>query len=189
MSSSVFTFLLITAAEMGDKSQIVCMTLAAKHKAKPVFWGSVLAFLLLNAIAVALGASLSTMLPMNLLTAVAAVMFTIFGLQALLSKNHDEDASLPTKLSRSIFITAFSIIFIAEMGDKTQLAVASLSTTENPLMVWISASVALIVTTAIGVFAGSRWLAKLNINTVHKLSGCLFLLFALFATIRLFNYG
>lgn len=184
ISSSILTFLLIIAAEMGDKSQIVCMTLAAKHRAKPVLFGAMVAFMLLNFLAVLLGASLASYIPMYVVSAIATIMFTAFGVQALLCSEQQHSDDPEPKMSRSIFFSALSIILVAEMGDKTQLAVATLSTTESPLMVWLSASLALLTTSAVGVYFGKKWLAKLNLRTIHKVSGVLFLIFAVLAAIK-----
>lgn len=185
ISSSLLTFLLVIAAEMGDKSQIVCMALAAKYRAKLVFIGAITAFMVLNLLAVLLGASLGTYIPMSVVSAMAAIMFFIFGIQALLSSTKFEQEEQLT-VSRSVIISAFTIILLAEMGDKTQLTVATLSASEPAFMVWMSASLALSATTGFGVFMGKKWLAKLNIQTIHRVSGMLFILFAIFATIKFF---
>ncbi|TRX57319.1 TMEM165/GDT1 family protein [Thalassomonas sp. M1454] len=184
ISSTLFTFLLVFLAEIGDKSQIVCMSLASRYKASQVFFGAIAAFVLLNGAAVILGASLTQFIPTHIMTAIASGVFFIFGIQALLAKpeTDDEDNS---SIGKSIFISTLLIIVVAEFGDKTQLAVATLSTTENPFGVWSGASLALIATTALGVYIGQRWLTKLNPNVINKLSGSLFILFAVIMLISL----
>ena len=67
IAASATPFGLIFFAELGDKSQIVCMTLAARHRHWPVLSGVVIAFLLLNTLAVAFGAGLAHWVPQRLL--------------------------------------------------------------------------------------------------------------------------
>jgi putative Ca2+/H+ antiporter (TMEM165/GDT1 family) len=177
IAAASLSFGVVTLAEIGDKSQLVCMALASRNKPRPVLLGAITAFMLLNLIAVTIGSSLALWLPNEVVIGVATIMFAIFGIQSLMS-NVDDDDECETQSSRNIFITTFSMILIAEFGDKTQLAVAGLSTTESPFGVWLGATFALVLTSALGIYAGKRWLAKLNPNLLHKLSGTFFLLLA-----------
>ena len=63
LSSAGTTFLLIALAEFGDKSQLVCMTLAARHRGLPVVLGAIAAFAVLNLLAVVFGAAIAAWLP------------------------------------------------------------------------------------------------------------------------------
>lgn len=177
ITAASLSFGVVTLAEIGDKSQLVCMALASRNKPRPVLLGAITAFMLLNLIAVTIGSSLALWLPNEVVIGVATIMFAIFGIQSLMS-NVDDNDECETQSSRNIFITTFSMILIAEFGDKTQLAVAGLSTTESPFGVWLGATFALVLTSALGIYAGKRWLAKLNPNLLHKLSGAFFLLLA-----------
>ncbi|HBA66649.1 MAG TPA: UPF0016 domain-containing protein, partial [Methylococcaceae bacterium] len=62
-TASLTSFILIAAAEIGDKSQLVCMTLAARHRALPIILGAIAAFALLNTLAVIFGAAIAKWLP------------------------------------------------------------------------------------------------------------------------------
>ncbi len=77
-----------------------------------------------------------------------------------------------------IFFTTFALIFMAEFGDKTQLAVAGLSITSPPQAVWVGATAALAATSALGVIAGRALLRYLSLAWIHRLSGLLFLILA-----------
>ncbi|MDA9556476.1 TMEM165/GDT1 family protein [Vibrio sp.] len=180
LSETLFIFLIITLAEMGDKSQLVCMTLAAKHKTRGVLYGAIAAFLVLNTIAVLVGSAISSSIPTEWVTLVAAILFTGFGLHSLLTKEEDDDVCEEEleKKQKSIFLTSFLLIFVAELGDKTQLAVATMSTTQSSIIVWVGASLALIFTSVIGVYAGQTWLSKINTGLLNRLSGVFFLLVA-----------
>ena len=73
-------------------------------------------------------------------------------------------------------LTSYSLIGLAEFGDKTQLAVAGLASANPPLAVWLGATLALATTSALGVWAGRALLKKVPILLLHWISGVLFLL-------------
>jgi len=175
-------YVLVAAAELGDKSQLVCMTLASRHKHWPVFWGAVIAFALLDLIAVAFGAVAGDWIPKWLLIYGVAILFLGFGVQQLLSAgDSDEKGTIQEKKGHSIFVTTFLMLFVAEFGDKTQLAVAGLGASEPAVSVWIGSTAALITTSALGVWVGKKLMKRVSTQTVHWVSGLLFIAFGLFA--------
>lgn len=184
VSISFSTFALISLAEIGDKSQLVCMTLAARFRHWPVLIGAAFAFILLNTLAVLFGATVAAWVPERLMAVIVALLFAAFGIHALLHDHAEEDAGqvIEQKTGHSIFITTFVLIVVAEFGDKTQLAVAGLASNLPPLAVWTGASIALILVSALGVWAGRTLLQRLPILWLHRLGGILFLLFALLAS-------
>ncbi|PWI32485.1 UPF0016 domain-containing protein [Vibrio albus] len=179
-SSSLLTFGVIFLAEMGDKSQLVCMTLASRHRARPVAIGAVAAFSLLNLLAVTVGTSLTHFIPQQWLTLIAAGLFAVFGIQALLCQEDEEEGinEGSQKTGRNIFLTTLMMIFLAELGDKTQLAVITMGTTYSPLSVWLSATLALSATSLIGVYAGRKFLSRINIQSLHRINGMFFITLA-----------
>lgn len=185
LTSAGTTFLLVGLAEFGDKSQLVCMTLAARHRGLPVVIGAVLAFAILNLLAVLFGAAVAAWLPEWLVTLAVAVLFAIFGISALRYEEEDEDDKVEEMPGHGIVATTFLLIFLAEFGDKTQLAVAGLGSTSEPAAVWAGATVALATTSALGVFAGRKLLNRLPLLWIHRISGVFFLLLAIIATSRL----
>ncbi len=178
------SFVLITAAEMGDKSQLVCMTLAARHRAMPVILGAVAAFAFLNTLAVVFGVAIANWLPDYVVSGTVAVLFLVFGIHALRANGNDDDETLIEKSSHSIFFTTFLLIAVAEFGDKTQLAVVALSSTQIPLAVWIGSTMGLAFTSILGCLAGRTVLQKLSLVWLHKISGTFFILLAIFAGYR-----
>lgn len=188
-SSAGATFLLIALAEIGDKSQLVCMTLAARHRGLPVVLGAITAFAVLNLLAVLFGAAVAAWLPTWVVTATVAMLFAVFGISALRYETEDEDEEFEEKPGHGIFATTFLMIFLAEFGDKTQIAVAGLGSTEAALPVWAGATLALAATSALGVLAGRRLLQKLSLVWVHRVSGTLFLVLAAAALYRLAGPG
>lgn len=183
ITAASLSFGVVALAEIGDKSQLVCMALASRNRPRPILFGAVAAFMLLNLIAVTVGSAFALWLPNQVVIGVAAVMFAIFGIQTLMSKDEEEE-ECKAQSSRNIFFTTFTMILIAEFGDKTQLAVAGLSTSESPFGVWVGATIALILTSAIGIYAGKRWLSKLNTQLLNKISGSFFLFLAILGALK-----
>ena len=172
---SLATFLLIGLAELGDKSQLVCMALAARHRAAPVLLGAFLSFAILNALAVLFGAGLAAWLPDRVMAGLVALAFFGFGIHALLARPGQELEEPRERRAGGIFLTTLSLIFLAELGDKTQLAVAALGGTLDPLKVWLGATLALIGLSALGVWVGRTYLQRLPMMWLHRLSGLVFL--------------
>lgn len=180
------TFLVVAFAEIGDKSQLVCMTLAARHRGLPVVVGATAAFAILNLLAVLFGAAVAAWLPEWLVTLAVAALFASFGISALRYSEDDEDDEVEEKPGHGIVATTFLMIFLAEFGDKTQIAVAGLGSTSDPSAVWAGATAALAVTSLLGVLAGRKLLNRLPLKWIHRISGVFFLLLAVFAVTRLF---
>jgi len=179
-------FGLVFLAELGDKSQLVCMTLAARHRHWPVLAGAMVAFAILNTLAVVFGAGLSHWVPERVLAAVVALLFAIFGILSLRAKEEEGEEDVTERSGHGIFVTAFLMIFLAEMGDKTQIAVAGMASTLPVIPVWIGATVALFATSALGVVAGRKLLRRIPIHRLHQISGVFFLILAAFALTKVF---
>ncbi len=185
LSSAGATFLLISLAEIGDKSQLVCMTLAARHRGLPVVIGAISAFAVLNLLAVLFGAAVAAWLPEWVVSVGVAALFAIFGISSLRYKEEDEDEDVEEKPGHGVFATTFLLIFLAEFGDKTQIAVAGMGSSTAPGAVWIGATLALGCTSVLGVIAGRKFLHKLPLLWIHRISGMFFLALAVYAIFRL----
>ena len=111
-------------------------------------------------------------------------MFAIFGIHALRVEDEPDDDNVEIRNGHSIVITTFLLITVAEFGDKTQLAVVALSSTSIPLAVWIGSTVALITTSALGIWAGRTVLQRIPITFIHRISGVIFILLSLFAAYK-----
>jgi putative Ca2+/H+ antiporter (TMEM165/GDT1 family) len=184
LSISLSTFVLIALAEVGDKSQLVCMTLAARHRHWPVMLGATTAFLILNALAVLFGAGVAAWVPERVTAGLVAMLFGAYGIHALYKQDDGESEDVAERSGHGIFLTTLLLIFVAEFGDKTQIAVAGLAGSFDLLPVWLGASTALIMVSALGVWAGRTVLQHLPFHWLHRLSGGIFLLFAVLAAWR-----
>lgn len=131
--------------------------------------------------AVGFGAAVGAWLPEPAVAAAVAVLFTAFGIRALAFRDA-EDAAV--RDGHGLFVTTFSTIFLAEFGDKTQLAVAGLGAAEPPAPVWLGATLALGLTSAVGIWAGRTLLQKVPRRLLHRAGGLVFLGFAVVAAVR-----
>ncbi len=185
MSATAATsFALIAAAEIGDKSQLVCMTLASRHRPVPVLLGAIAAFAFLNTLAVVFGVAIASWLPEHIVAAIVAFLFAAFGIHSLRVEMEDENEEIKEKSGNGIFFTTFLLITVAEFGDKTQLAVVALSSTAAPIAVWFGSTIALASTSALGILAGRTILQKIPLRLLHKISGTIFLMLSVFAGYR-----
>ena len=184
LSISLSTFTLIALAELGDKSQLVCMTLAVRHRHWPVILGATSAFLLLNTLAVLFGAGVAVWLPERVTSALVAVLFGAFGIHAIRTRVEENSEKTMERTGHNIFFTTLLLIFVAEFGDKTQIAVAGLASSLAPLPVWLGATIALILVSVLGVWVGRTVLQRLPLTWLHRISGGIFILFALIAAWR-----
>ncbi|WP_082400031.1 TMEM165/GDT1 family protein [Neptunomonas antarctica] len=170
------TFFLVFLAEFGDKSQLVAMTLAARYRPAPVIIGAVVAFSVLNLLAVIFGAAVAQWVPGWIVAIVVAVLFFVFGFQSLRFDEEADDGG-DVKVGKQLLISVFLLIFMAEFGDKTQLAVAALGSINHLWIVWGAATLALLLTTLLGVLVGRKLLYKLPLCWIHRGSGVLFVVF------------
>jgi putative Ca2+/H+ antiporter (TMEM165/GDT1 family) len=183
-SVALSTFALIALAEIGDKSQFVCVALAARHRHWPVILGAITAFLALNTLAVLFGAGVAAWVPERIMAGLVSLLFAAFGIHALYKQVDDESEDAVEMSGHGIFITTLVLIFVAEFGDKTQIAVAGLAGSFDPLPVWLGATAALVMVSILGVWAGRTVLQRLPLLWLHRISGGIFLLFAFLAAWR-----
>ena len=186
ISVTLSTFVLISLAEIGDKSQLVCITLAARHRHWPVLLGATTAFLILNTLAVVFGAAVAAWVPERLMAGIVALLFGVFGFHSLFVQVDGELEDLEEKPGHGIFFTTLLLILVAEFGDKTQIAVAGLASSTAPLPVWTGATIALVVVSALGIWVGRTVLQRLPLHWLHRAGGAIFLVFALIAAWRAF---
>ncbi|MFP4345276.1 MAG: TMEM165/GDT1 family protein [Anaerolineales bacterium] len=175
-STLLSTFGLVFIAELGDKTQLAVMTQTCKYR-RPwvVFVGASLALTLVTALGVLGGRVVGALIPADVIRYLAVGAFIVMG--ALIwrearKRDVDENAcGCPDPeghMSDSIwdwkaFGSTFSLLFLAELGDKTQLAVLSLASREALGPVFVGGALALTAVTALGAVGGQqlcRWLPE-----------------------------
>ena len=172
------TFGLIFLAELGDKTQIAAMTLATRYPWKRVFAGAAAAFFLLNLLAVGVGRVLFELVPSFWIRLASAGLFLFFGIATLLAREETEEGA-KARAGRGPVLTAFTMILLAELGDKTQLVTASLAAQHgSPLEVFLGSTLALWAVSLLGVLLGVQIIRVVPARIVRRGAGGLFLVFA-----------
>ncbi len=173
LSALGIAFILIFLTEMGDKTQLLAVSLASRYDHKTIFVAVASAMIIATALGVMLGTVIFSYIEISWIRITASVLFIIFGIWTLLS-NEEEGEDI--KESHDIFTKAFSLTFIAEMGDKTQLTAIALTASYGaPFEVFIGAALGFIVVTAIGVWLG-KWLGdRIEQKMLKTFGGILFI--------------
>lgn len=164
-------------AELGDKTQIAILTLAARYGYLPVFLGAGVAFTAMNALAVTVGEVLARYVPKDVIQYISAGIFIVFGLISFLPEK-EKDETERVKKARGPFLTTLVVVVLMELGDKTQLALVALTSRFNaPVVVFLGGTAALLLTSFIGAIAG-KWLARVvPFKWIRWASGVVFITF------------
>jgi Ca2+/H+ antiporter, TMEM165/GDT1 family len=193
MESTIFlsTFGLIFLAELGDKTQLTAMALALRYPWQRIFVGIAAAFAVLNLAAVLVGKVLFLLLPIFWVTLVSGLLFLYFGYSTLrhgCGNEDDDDAPPPTAATAAR--TAFIMIFMAELGDKTQLVTASQAARHSDTLagmgtVFAASTLALWLVSLLGIFAGKQLVRFIPLCWIHRTAGFMFLVFGVVALWKL----
>jgi putative Ca2+/H+ antiporter (TMEM165/GDT1 family) len=170
-------FGLVFLAELGDKTQIVILTLSARYGFRKVFLGAAAAFVLLNALAVSIGVVFYDFIPHGALKYIVSGIFIIAGIVSLLQREEDErDRVKRLQNLRKPLMMTFLLICLMEMGDKTQLAIIALAAKyDQALFIFLGGTLALWADTLLGALLG-KWIgARLPQVWIHRISGLIFL--------------
>ncbi len=180
------SFLLLFLAELGDKTQLMAMTLAHRYRPAPVIAGTLLAFLLLDLLAVLLGDGLARLIPREWILLAAGALFLLFAWKSW-NDADEEDGEIDENAHRRAFVTSFTMIFLAELGDKTQLVMVALAAESgDKWSVFVGGTLALWSVSLIGILLGGTLLRKIPKLWVHRAAALLFLTFGLLAIAQVF---
>ena len=178
MEQTIFlsTFGLIFLAELGDKTQLTAMALALRYPWRRIFVGIAAAFVVLNLAAVLVGKVLFLLLPIFWVTLVSALLFFYFGYSTLRHACAQDDDEAPPHTAATAFRTAFIMIFMAELGDKTQLVTASQAAQNSDSLmglssVFVASTLALWLVSLIGIFAGKQLVRFIPLCWIHRTAG------------------
>lgn len=178
--STIFpTFSFIFLAALPGRTTFVMLLLATRSRALPVFAGSSVAFLIQSLISVFLGSLLGA-LPHHWVNLGSGLLFLIFSFRMWQERNavSEDDSKLANKIEKTFWgasRNAFVAVFAAEWGDVSQLAIASVAAHySDHVMVWVSASAALILITALAVGIGSHAHKVIHPKLIHSISTFVF---------------
>lgn len=172
------SFSLIALAEFGDKTQLAVIALSARYDRVKVFTGVILAFALVTGLGVLVGSVIYQYIPQDVIRILAGLLFVAFGILTLSSKESCETGD--EKPIGNILISAFSMIALAEMGDKTQIsAITLVAKYDSPHLVFAGALLALGLISLIGIFLGKKLCEMVPLSKIKLGAGALFILFGI----------
>mgnify|MGYP003542985073 CR=1 FL=1 len=177
MESLLAALGLVFIAELGDKTQLVALGFGARHRLAPVITGVVIAYMATNMLSVVVGGLLGATLPRRAIGLGGGVLFLGFAAWTLWNDDDEEDEEGATTGHRSIVLSVATAMFIAELGDKTMLATATLAAQGNPVLVWIGATVGGVRAGTLGVLLGRVFGARLPERATRIGSAVLFAVF------------
>jgi putative Ca2+/H+ antiporter (TMEM165/GDT1 family) len=153
MTAFIASVIFVVLAEMGDKTQLLAMALACKFRWQTVMWGVFVATALNHFLAAAAGSYLAAVVPMAYIKIAAAVSFIIFGLWTIRGDTLEGE---DRRYNFSPFWTVTIAFFMAEMGDKTQLATIALAVKYNTIIpVWAGTTTGMIISNGFGIIVGN----------------------------------
>lgn len=182
LSVVLSAFSLLFLAEMGDKSQLLTMTLAHRYRAAPVVAGTFTAFAVLNLLAVLVGRALFALISQELVLLAAAGLFFYFGFRSWRDADRVEEDERNVGPDSGGLVTSFTLIFVAELGDKTQLAMIALAAGTGEIWsVFVGGTLALWTVSLIGILFGATLLRRIPKHRVHRAAALLFITFGVLA--------
>jgi putative Ca2+/H+ antiporter (TMEM165/GDT1 family) len=168
----------VVLAEMGDKTQLLAMAFAAKYRWQTVLWGVFAATLLNHLLAVAVGNYLTHFISLQYLQILAAASFILFGLWTIRGDQLDDEDK---RAGYSPFWTVAIAFFIAEMGDKTQLATVALAAQfATVLPVWLGTTTGMMIADGLGIILGIVLGKKIPERAVKWFAAIIFIAFGIF---------
>lgn len=177
MQALLLSTLAVAVAEIGDKTQLLALLLAARYRRPwPIVAGILVATLLNHALAAWAGALVARWLTPDVLRWVVAASFLAVALWTLKPDAIDDDQALP---ARGAFLATTIAFFLAEIGDKTQVATVLLATRYEPLwQVVLGTTAGMLLANVPVVALGSRFAQKLPLRAARLAAGTLFLALA-----------
>lgn len=176
-------FGLVFLAELGDKTQLVALGFGARHRVWQVALGLVLGFGAVNVVSVGIGGVLGAALPTRAIGIAGGLVFLGFAVWTLRGGDDDDDDAAPSGdvrgVSRVVVVSIATAIFLAELGDKTMLATATLAAKENPALVWVGATLGESASAGIGALVGRSVGRRLPERAIRYGSAGLFAVFGI----------
>ncbi|KAL2549221.1 GDT1-like protein 3 [Forsythia ovata] len=194
---------MILVSEMGDETFIIAALMAMRHPKSIVLSGALSALFVMTVLSTALGRIVPNLISRKHTNSAATVLYAFFGLRLLyIAWRSDTKASQKKEMEEveekleggqgktiyrrffsrfctPIYLESFILTFLAEWGDRSQIATIALATHKNAIGVAIGAIIGHTICTSLAVMGGSMLASKISQRTVATVGGLLFLGFSL----------
>lgn len=158
-AAATAAFITIFVAEFADKTQLVSMSMACRYPPLQVLAGAMVALAVVIGLAVTVGGLLAAYIPHTLVAVISGAVFIVIGIVSYLRKESTEEECS----SRDGFLHTMLLVFVAEFGDKTQIAAMILAASLGfPFAVFAGAMAAMFFNHLIAVYLGSRFISRIN---------------------------
>lgn len=180
MDAFWLSLVMIFLAELGDKTQLVALTLATCYNTKTVLWGIFWATLAVHVFSAAIGWFIGDRLPDDWISFIAGIAFIIFGFWTLRG-DHLDDGEESCKRTIHPFWLVFTTFFMAELGDKTMLSTITLATNNAFLPVWIGSTIGMVLSDGLAIVAGKMLGKRLPEKAIQIGAAVVFFLFGVYS--------
>ena len=175
----------VALAEIGDKTQLLAFILAARFKKPvPIILGILCATLVNHGLAGALGAWITSVVSPDAMRWVLGLSFIAMAIWTLIpDKIEEEETQIAQRLG--VFGATLITFFLAEMGDKTQIATVALAAHYGaPLLVVIGTTLGMLIADVPAVFVGNKFAEKIPMRLVHSIAAGIFALMGVLTLFR-----
>lgn len=199
LSAVLVALVLVTLAELGDKTQLLVLALAARYRTRDVVLGVAGAILALQLLATAAGGLVGSLVPRTALAVVTGTLFIGFGVWTLLAHGDDEeDEDVAHRGGLGPLAAVAGAFFLAELGDKTQIMTMSIAADPGAALrtlgtlgrhlaassgapafvgVWLGSSLGMMVADGLAIIVGVALGKKLPEKAIRRVSGAVFIAF------------
>jgi putative Ca2+/H+ antiporter (TMEM165/GDT1 family) len=177
MTAFLTSLAIVFLAEMGDKTQLLAMAFATRFRWQTVMLGVLVATAANHLFAVYVGNYLTSIIPLHVIKIAASASFILFGLWTIRGDRlEDEDK----RFNFNPFWTVTTAFFLAEMGDKTQLATVALAAEFNTVVpVWVGTTTGMLIADGVGIVVGILLHKKIPEKQIKWFAALVFIAFGL----------
>jgi putative Ca2+/H+ antiporter (TMEM165/GDT1 family) len=177
LTAALVSLSVVFVAELGDKSQLMTMTYALRHRWWVVLGGVGIASFMVHGLSVAIGHFLGLTLPERPIAFAAAIAFLLFAVWTWREGRAGADEKVQVAEPRHVLLAVISSFVLAELGDKTMLATVALASDHNWAGVWIGATAGMVLADGAAIAVGAVLHRRLPERFLHNLASVLFLVF------------
>jgi putative Ca2+/H+ antiporter (TMEM165/GDT1 family) len=180
-------FVAVGLAEVGDKTQLSVLLLSSRTQEYfKLLMGVLMAFLIVDGLAILLGSWVTAFVPLSLLKLTSAAVFIAFGILILIKNNEtaEEEASF-----KGAFVSGFSLIFVSEWGDKTQIASALFAAEYGAGLVLVGTMLALALLSIIAIYLGRLISERVDRRFITRAAGVTFIIIGSTFALSLLNFS
>ena len=178
LSAFLISLAVVALSEMGDKTQLLALLLAAKfRKPVPILIAIFLATLVNHGVSAVLGQWITTVLSPIVLLWIVSLGFIAMAVWMLIPDELDDETDSINKWQKfGVFGATFILFFLAEIGDKTQIATVALAAKyDSIILVTIGTTLGMLIANVPAVFVGDKFASRLPISLIHKIGAAIFL--------------